>query len=135
MAYEKIGETDTFPFGSTGLRQYRFVRLSTAGITAPTGSTVGLSVLGVLISSGTTGSTDASGKVGTVQLTGIAKVEASASTLSVGDVVSASTIGQAQPATNAGDFVVGRIVDGSSGAANRILSIALSPLGSSVAAS
>ena len=97
----------------------------------PSGSTVGLAPLGVLISSGSTSSTSID-RVGTVQMTGIAKVEASASTLAVGDIVSASSIGQAQPATNAGDFVCGRIVAGSSGGANRILSIALQPLGSTV---
>lgn len=129
MAYEKIGNTDTYAL-STGLRQYRFVRLnSSTGLQYPSGSTVGLAVLGVLISSGSTSST-AVNKVGTVQFDGIAKVEAAASTLAVGDVVSASSIGQAQPATNAGDFVVGRIVSGSSGAANRIVSVLLQPLGS-----
>lgn len=133
MAYEKVGETDTFTL-STGIRQYRFVRLNAStGLQYPSGSTVGLAVLGVLISSGSTSSTSID-RVGTVQLTGIAKVEAAASTLAVGDVVSASSIGQAQPATNAGDFVVGRIVAGSSGASNHIVSVALSPLGSTVAA-
>jgi hypothetical protein len=133
MAYEKIGETDTFPFASTGIRQYRFVVVSTAGIGLPNASTVGQSVLGVLISSGSNASTEQLGKYGTVQFTGIAKVEAESSTITTGALVSASTVGRAQPATNAGDFVVGRIVSGSSGGANRIISVALTPLGSSIA--
>ena len=132
MAYEKIGATDTDVL-STGIRQYRFVRLSSTGISYPSGSTVGKAVLGVLISSGSTSSTSID-RVGTVQIDGIAKVEATASTLSVGDIVSASSVGQAQPATNVGDFIVGRIVSGSSGANLRILSIALQPLGSTVIA-
>jgi hypothetical protein len=133
MAYEKIGETDSFPFASTGIRQYRFVNISTSGLVLPNASTVGQSVLGVLISSGSNGSTEQLGKYGTVQFTGIAKVEAEASTLVTGQLVSASSVGRAQSCTNAGDFVVGRIVAGSSGAANRVISVALTPLGSSIA--
>jgi hypothetical protein len=71
------------------------------------------------------------------QLSGhIAKVEAEASTgLVTGALVSASTVGRAQPATNAGDFVVGRVISGSTGAANHIVTVALFPIGSTVAPS
>jgi hypothetical protein len=134
MAYEKIDDTVTLPIASTGIRQYRFVTLSTSGVGYPSASTVGQGVLGVLISSGTTGSTDVGGRYGTVQCGGVAKVEVEASTaLIVGALVSASSVGRAQPSTNAGDFIVGRVVSGSSGAANTVISVALESLGSTVA--
>jgi predicted aconitase with swiveling domain len=139
MAYEKIGTsvTDTLPLASSGLRQYRFVTYdSTAGVDYPNASTVGQPVTGVIISSGSTGSTYGSPVYATIQMSGIAKVEAEASTgLVTGALVSASTVGRAQPATNAGDFVVGRVISGSTGAANHIVTVALFPIGSTVAPS
>lgn len=125
----------TLPLASTGIRSHRFVVLdSTGGCDYPDASTVGGSVSGVLVSSGTTGSTDASSAYGAIQTAGVALVEAESSTLAAGALVSASSVGRAQPATNAGDFVVGRIVAGSSGGANRQVSVLLQPLGSTVAA-
>lgn len=133
MAYEKVEQTITLDIVSTGVRQFRFVTHdSTSGVDLPNASTVGAPVTGVLISSGTTGSTDASRSYGVVQTAGVAKVEAEASTkLVLGALVSASSVGRAQPATNAGDFVVGRVVSGSTGAANHIVSVHLLTLGSS----
>ena len=101
------------------------------GICYGTGSTARLAILGVLISSGSTASTSVD-RVGVVQLTGIAKIEAASSTMSVGDPVAISTAGQAV-VLSANDFCVGRVVAGSSGGANRILSVFLQPLGSTVA--
>lgn len=133
MAYELEGPA-TLP-ASTGLRQYRFVALnSTSGrLRYPSNSTVGQPVLGVIVTEGTTGSTrDVS--VGVEARRGhIVKVEAEASTLSAGNYCSASTVGRVQTSTNAGDSLVGLIVDGSSGGANRILSVMLLDIGSTVA--
>jgi hypothetical protein len=127
MAYESAVAPITLPFGSTGIRQYRFVTLNASGqITYP--STAGPSVLGVLISSGTTGSTDSSNKYGVVQMYGVAKVEAPGSTVSAGDLVAASSVGYAV-ALASGDYCVGRAVTGSSGSTNRLLSVALLPIG------
>ncbi len=131
MAYEKIGITDTYTL-STGIRQYRGVRLTSTGIAYPSGSTARLACLGILISSGSTSSTSVD-RVGTVQITGIAKIEAASSTLSKGDAYAVSTAGQAVEVT-ATDFAMGRVVAGSSGGANRILSVTIQPLGSTVVA-
>lgn len=128
MAYEKItnAATDTYPFASTGIRSKRFVALSTAGLTYPNASTIGGRIIGVLISSGTTGSTDCSRKVGTVQVNDVARVEAESSTaLVVGALVSASSVGRVQTSTNTGDHIVGQLVDGSTGGVNRVVSVQL----------
>lgn len=132
MAFENEGPL-SLP-ASTGLRQYRFVSINTSGNVAyPNGSTVGQPVLGVIESEGTTGSTrDVSVAVGSIRGQ-VYKVEAEASTLAAGDWCSASSVGRVQTCTNAGDSIVGKIVGGSSGAANRLLSVMLLDVGSTVA--
>lgn len=137
MAYEIPGQTITLPFAdtSTGIRQWRCVVLKSSGLVLPKASTVGQSITGVLISAGTTGSTSTAGLVGTVQINGVCKVEAESSTISAGDLVSASSVGRVQSSSNAGDYVIGRVIAGSSGAANRVLTVHLQPLGSTVAPS
>ena len=106
MAYEKPvpGGTHTFP-ATTGLKQYQFVNFaSTSGnnrIARPTTNGVNI---GVLISSGATGSTGKagstdSGSVQTVQLFGIAKVIAGTTTIAAGGFVKAATDGLAAAAT------------------------------------
>ena len=86
---------------------------------------VGLPVIGVLVSSGTTGST--SDRYGTVQIAGVAKIAiASASTVAVGDSISASSRGSAVAASG---HRVGIVVDGTSGAADRVLSVLIAPIG------
>lgn len=132
MAHEIAGPTWSDRFASTGIRQHRFVVVKSGGIGYPNASTVGQSVTGVLISSGSTGSTDETQYTGTIQLSGIVKVEAESSTISKGDLVSASSVGRVQSSSNAGDFIVGRCIGGSSGGANRVLTIHLQPLGSTV---
>ena len=116
------------PFASTGIRQFRGVVIGASGITLPT---AGQPITGVLISSGTTGSTDATGKVGTIQIAGVAKMEAEASTaVKAGALVVASSVGHASTGTGSR---IGRVVSGSSGAVNRIVSVHLQPLGSTAA--
>jgi hypothetical protein len=60
----------------------------------------------------------------TVVNDGIAKVEAAGSTVSLGDLVAASSVGRVV-ANTTGTTAVGRVVDGSSGSTGRILSILL----------
>ena len=114
MAYESPSFYATFA-ASTGLSQYQFVALSTGGrLIDPT--TLG-DAIGVLVSSGTTGSTGRagstnSGSVQTVQLYGIAKVLAASTAITCGNRISAVTtgaeIGWAQQALDdAGLFVLG----------------------------
>ena len=110
---------------STGITQYRFVTASATGVAYPT---AGAAALGVTVSSGTTGSTADNRSVSVVMPGGIVKVSAPASTLSKGDAVTASSRGQAVP-SSAGDYVNGYVVDGTSGGAGRLLSIALVPVG------
>ncbi len=90
MAYEKVpsGFTHTFR-ASTGLQQYQFVAITGANNRLITPTTSG-TALGVLISSGTTGSTGRagstdSGSMQTVQFAGIAKAIAGSSTIAAGN--------------------------------------------------
>lgn len=113
MAYESPSFYASFP-ATTGLSQYQFVTLSTNGLLIdPT--TLGNAV-GVLVSSGTTGSTwagsTANGPVQTVQLYGIAKLLTSSTAITPGTLISAVTtgaeIGWAQSgADNAALWVLG----------------------------
>lgn len=114
MAYESPAFYGTFP-ASTGLSQYQFVTINSAGVLVdPT--TLG-DALGVLVSSGTTGSTGragstTSGSVQTVQFYGIAKVLAASTLIAPGARISAVTtgaeIGWAQAAADdAALFVLG----------------------------
>lgn len=129
MAYEIPGFSLTLP-AATGLAQFRMVKLNTSGYCAyPNASTVGEAIIGVITSEGTTGSTVEPQYV-TVQVSGVAKVSAPASTVAKGDLITASTLGQVQSSSNAGDYAVGWVVDGSSGGAGRILSVLLLPVGS-----
>ncbi len=110
---------------TTGLTQHRFVTLGASDLAYPS---AGGRITGVLISSGTTGSTSTVDISAAVQTVGIAKVSAPASTVSKGDFIAASSVGQAVP-TSAGDYVVGQVVEGSSGGAGRLLSVLISPVG------
>lgn len=94
MAYESPSFYASFP-ATTGLSQYQFVMLSTNGLLIdPT--TLG-NAIGVLVSSGTTGSTwggsTANGPVQTVQLYGIAKLMTSSTAITPGTLISAVTTG------------------------------------------
>jgi hypothetical protein len=119
MAWDAADEFITLP-ATTGLRQFQFVTVNSAGKAA--NPTAGGRVLGVLVSSGTNNSTE--DVAATVQILGIAKVLAKGSTLGVGDTVSASSIGYAKPSTSGG-YVIGLQVDGSSGSTGRIVSVSL----------
>lgn len=103
MAYEKVGFTHTFR-ASTGLTQYQAVAVTGANARLIDPTTEG-NCIGILISSGTTGSTGRagstdSGSMQTVQLSGIAKVVAGTTTIDAGDVLKASTDGLASTASS-----------------------------------
>ena len=103
MAYEKVGLTHTFR-ASTGLRQYTAVNISGANARLLLPTTEG-NCIGILISSGTTGSTGRagstdSGSVQTVQYSGIAKVIAGTTTIDAGDLLKADTDGRASTSSS-----------------------------------
>ena len=143
MAYESPSFYATFP-AATGLSQYQFVTLSTNGLLIdPT--TLG-DAIGVLVSSGSTGSTwagsTAGGLVQTVQLYGIAKLLTSSTAITPGTRISAVTtgaeIGWAQSgADNAALFILGYAVsqpnttggDSTGGIGAEIISVLLDRIG------
>jgi len=119
MAYEILGPTFTLP-ASTGLEQYQAVGMSGESVAAPS---VDSPIVGVIVSSGTTGSTR-SGQYVTVQHSGVAIVKATASTLAAGDNVAASTAGRVVAKSTSAPYL-GVIVKGSSGSAGRLVSVLL----------
>ena len=118
-----MGEFVTQPAVSlpatTGLGQYRFVKMNSTGKLAYPGA--GAAVTGVTFAGNTTNSTS-TGSL-SVQIAGVALVEAAASTLAAGGFVTADANGRAVGVTTG--HVIGQIVEGSSGAVSRILSILL----------
>lgn len=123
MAWDSNLGPNTF-VASTGLRQFRAVVNGASAVAYPA---AGAPIDGVIVSEGTTGSTSDTQYVA-VQSYGVVKMEAPASTLSAGDLCVASSVGCAAP-SSAGDYVIGRVVAGSSGGANRVLSVLLLPIG------
>lgn len=100
MAFENpLGTNNLAIFeASTGLRQYTFVSLGSNGkLAAP--STLGHAI-GVLVSSGTTNSTDDT-RLQSVQVYGVAKVISGSSSIAIGDLVAADADGFAIVATTA----------------------------------
>ena len=128
MAFEIRGKTVSVP-ASTGLKNFRLVALSTAAATQgwAVKPVAGAPTFGALCAGGTTGGTNSPQYV-TVQVDGVAKVEAAAGTVAAGDIVSASSLGQVKSLAG-GDYAVGMVVFGSSGAAGRIVSVQLLAIG------
>lgn len=102
-------------------RQFHAVVVNSAGMAALPGA-AGLPIYGVLQNK------PIEGEAGTVMNSGITKMFAAGSTLAVGDLVAASSIGRAI-VPGAGAYAIGRVVFGSSGSTGRILSVALMPIG------
>lgn len=121
MAYEIPGQMVTAPAGSTTLVQFTFVTLDASGQAVV--ATNGASVYGVLQNKPTL-----AGQAASIMLDGISKVLAHGSTVASGDLISASTVGYAA-ALSAGDYAVGRVVAGSSGSTGRVLSVQITPVG------
>ena len=120
MAYDNASEFITLP-ATTGLVQYQLVNINSAGkIATPA---LGARVIGVLVSSGTNGSTDDT-RYGTVQINGVSKVLAASSTATAGETLSASAIGYAKNTTGSA-AIAGVQVEGTSGASGRVISILL----------
>lgn len=122
MAIEIPGQIISM-VATTGLSASRFVKADASGYAAY--PALGAPIDGVLQES-STGSTTKYAKP--VVISGVVKVEAPSSTIAVGDLVAASSVGKAVAST-AGAYVVGRVVAGSSGGAGRLLSVLLNPIG------
>jgi hypothetical protein len=103
--------------------QYKFVTLNASGQAAVVSSSAEPTILGVLQNKPTV-----AGQAASVMISGISKIKATASTVSVGDLVSASSEGFAVALTSTGN-AVGRIVAGSSGGAGRVLSVEIQNIG------
>ncbi len=124
MAYEIPGFAFTLPAAADlSASQYTFVTIDASG-EAVLPATTGEGVLGVLQNKPT-----AQGQAASIMVNGISKITAPASTLAEGDLVEASTDGEAVP-LGTGASAVGRIVSGSSGGAGRLLSVLIQSLGS-----
>lgn len=103
MAFEKVGLIHTFQ-ASTGLKQYQAVHITGANNRLLNPTTEG-NCIGILVSSGTTGSTGRagstdSGSVQAVQLSGIAKVIAGTTTIDAGDLLKADIDGRASTSSS-----------------------------------
>lgn len=122
MAYEIPGQTVTIPASADlSASQYCFVTIDSAGEAAlPVSSTV--PPFGVLQNKPTV-----QGQAASVMINGLSKVVAAGSTVSVGDLISASSLGRAIAASG---FVAGRVVSGSSGSTGRVLTVNIEQLGS-----
>ena len=133
MALSNLNGTDPWSgvAGSTGFDQYSAVVVS--AYTAGSGPTLirpvaGVAISGVIMSAGSTVSTE-DNQVVTVWGNGAkVKLRAADSTMAAGDQCSITTAGYASTLA-AGDYVIGQVVEGSSGATGRILGVLLSPIG------
>ena len=129
MAVEFPGQIVSLPCVTTGINQYRFVNISTAGnVIRPVadGHTIGVT------QTGTTGST-VDPKSISVMISGISKLALStASTIGVGQVIASSTKGDAKILV-AASIPAGQIVAGSSGGAGRVVSVLIAGVNVSTA--
>lgn len=128
MGFEfPVGPFITVP-ASTGLRQYSFVDLSTSATALGGAVLVKPSALGkcigVLVSSGTTGSTRKTSQ--SVQPYGIAKVLGGSNAIKVGSVIFAATDGRAElGTTNSTKYVVGRAFGKSTSTSAQVVPVLL----------
>lgn len=131
MAYEKLGFTHTFR-ASTGLQQYQAVHITGANTRLIDPTTEG-NCIGILTSSGTTGSTGRagstdSGSVQEVQISGIAKVIAGTTTIDAGDLLKAETDGLASTASSTSyRFGIALEAVNSTSTSAQVISVLLSP--------
>lgn len=121
MAYEIPGKMITLQ-ASTDLSsyQYRFVTVDANGKAALAGN--GTSILGVLQNK------PSDDQAASIMIDGVSKVKAAGSTVAAGDLITSSSVGFAAAAA-AGEYVVGRVLSGSSGSTGRMLTVALQPVG------
>lgn len=119
----------SLPCNTTGLKPYKFVTVDASGyVTYPANAAGAIGIL----QGGTTGSTNV--PVGVpVAIAGISKLAIStASTVGAPDLVMSSSVGSALAMTAAG-VVSGKIVRGSSGGANRVVSVLIAGVNGSTA--
>lgn len=90
MAYENPTGPLTFQ-ASTGLKQYQGVDINSSGLLI--NPTTSGRVIGILVSSGTTGSTEDT-TYHTVQIIGVAKVLSASTAIAIGDAVTFNTAGR-----------------------------------------
>jgi hypothetical protein len=129
VAVEHHLVTTTLLTGSTGICQYRFVAVNASGQAVYPTSTGALNAVAVTVSTASSKTTEDARAV-TVALQGsVVKVQSAASTLSVGDIVSATTDGRALVAGTTNYRALGTVIAGSSGAA-RFVTVALTMVGS-----
>lgn len=122
MAYEIPGQMVTVPASADlTAKQYTFVTVDANGQAASPAA--GGTVFGVLQNK-----PEAAGVAASVMINGLSKVKAAGSTVAAGDVVAASTAGRAI-AVGAGNYAVGRVIAGSSGSTDRILTVDITPVG------
>lgn len=119
MAYEIPGFSFTVP-ASTGVTgtQFRFVSIDGNGEAV---FTAGAGAIGVM-----TNKPDGDGIAATIVRDGIVKVQAAGSTVSQGDLVTSDSSGRASAGTSTN--ALGRVVAGSSGSTDRVLSVLLGPI-------
>lgn len=136
MAFEVNDLRSSF-LASTGLKQYQFVDLNSAGVLI--NPTTNGRAIGVITSEGTTGSTGVagsttSGTLQTVQFGGIAKVLSGSSAIPIGAFVKASTDGRASTGTSTnavnGIFLAAGV---STSTVSEILSVLLFPYSGTLA--
>ncbi len=121
MAWENTSPYITV-LPTTGLRQFHFVTVNTAGLLAY--PAVGARAIGVLVSNGTTNSTVDPVKGATVQIYGVAKLEAITGTAKAASLIQSSSIGYAMGQTGAG-HTMGICVAGTTGGTGRMMSVLL----------
>lgn len=125
MAYTENAKVVSVVAGTTfsSTSVYKFVVLDSNGRVVDPNTTGNVLPFGVLY--GRTHSTDADGvEAVPVAIDGIVKIKAAASTLDKGQFIGASTAGLAiAPTTDA--YTYGVILDGSSGGAGRVLTVAV----------
>ncbi len=132
MAYEKPDFFHTFA-ASTGLRQYQAVALNTSGVLI--NPTTEGNCIGILVSSGTDGSTGRagsanSGSVQTVQMSGISKVVAGTTGIAIGGLLKADIDGRASTAAiGSTSYKFGMALDavGSTSTSAQVISVWLTP--------
>lgn len=129
MAFE-VNELRSSFQASTGLKQYQFVALNTSGLLVNP-STLGRAI-GVLTSSGTTGSTR-DDTFQTVQFGGIAKVLSGSSAIAINDLISAATDGRAFVGTTGSVSGIALAAGVSTSTVSEIISVLLFPLSGAVA--
>ena len=121
MAYEIPDQVITLP-ATTGIPAFRFVNFNGSKLVLATSEG---DFDGVTYESSTGSTADRS--VGIITQ-GVARVTANGSTASAGDQIAVGPGGRAM-AVAAGDYVVGKIIDGTSGSTGRVVTVLLKHTG------